>query len=223
MKFIILSSILIIFQLLNLISASPKLKNNNNNKNTTKKQTLKKFTNKTITHKNDIINNQNQNSNYSHISNHNAKFIEKFHLISAKNYSRKKQDFNEKYESKPLYWGVCMIKYKGHIINIYPLTEENDNGTFFIKTDSTIFDFDFCKDVYTHSERKGLFVNKYENIVYAGSAKEDKYFYIDEKQEDVSEPEKLRSENRNNLNGLSERNCKKIFTFDFFFSKLKLL
>lgn len=207
MKFVIHMFILVVISLIKLISAGSKLKNKSIRIKHYKKILNRTLTIKKINNSLSDTNNKNiTNNDYPHISNHNSKYIEKFNLIKSKNYSRISQDYGDQFENKPSYSGVCMIKYKSHIINIYPLSNLIDNQSLFIKVDSTLFDFDFCKDKFTYSGRRGLFVNRYKDIVYAGNSSVDKYFFIDENKD--KEPENSADEeNRKNLRESSERNC----------------
>lgn len=73
------------------------------------------------------------------------------------------------------YLGFCLIKYKNYFINLHKIKNNEEN--FFIKFNENIAEFSICKDLYSYDENiSGLFVDKVNNILYAGSKDKEKLF-----------------------------------------------
>jgi hypothetical protein len=78
------------------------------------------------------------------------------------------------------YLGYCLVKYKNHFINLHKI--KDIGGDFFLKYKDKIIEFSICRDIYTFDENKyGLFVDRVNNILFAGNKDKEKIFsFIDD-------------------------------------------
>jgi len=131
--------------------------------------------------------NNNYKSFNSHISKNNQELFYKYWEMRKNNIHLRinNDELNSFFEGKFYMYGMCMVKYRNYIINLNPFSNSTGNS-YFLKYKSEIFDFDICKDVYTYNNRNGMFVDRYKDVIYAGDADEDKYFYIDEKTDEIN-------------------------------------
>jgi hypothetical protein len=87
------------------------------------------------------------------------------------------KDFSSEFADKQFTTGICLVKFNGYIINLYPLSDR-DGGGFFLKYKTDVYDFDICRNIFTYTSRFGLFVERNKDILFAGDADSEKYFNI---------------------------------------------
>lgn len=173
-----------------------------------------KLKNETLSKRKNYLKTNNYN-NSTNISNSNLMLLKKYTEIKKKTSSRiTSNDFNSEYADKEFISGNCLVKYKGYIINLYPFSERA-GGSFFLRYKTDVYDFDICKNIFTHTGRYGLFVDRYKDVVLAGDSEIEKYFTIDieekekKKNEEYKENENDKTIKKLNLNRVKE-NSKKL-------------
>lgn len=213
MKFVIVLELLIIIANILTILGLSKLKSSKSNKikysqklsknkfyieqmvvnNLSSDNNSSVYENKTEILHNVIFNTDKSNSkdykNTTHIEQYHLKMFERFMGEKNKNKNKSMINMNTIDElrnsitgNSVFQKGNCMIKYGNYIINLYQLKRQKE--TFFIKYNLNIIDFNICDNVSTYEKRKGLVVDRLNNIVFAGSVENEKYWYIVEKEDE---------------------------------------
>ncbi len=174
---------------------------------------INKISNISKNNLNKIIKNSNDNNknkslidndytNYNFLQT-NIKIEKKYKNHRNEKSSHNKQDNSISFDDDLILFGGCIVKYKGFIINLYPLSELT-SSPFFLKYKSEIYDFNTCKDIYTSNRRAGLFVNRYKDIIYAGKSNKNKFFFVEEENNYYKENQNVysHSNDKNNTNRL---------------------
>jgi len=77
------------------------------------------------------------------------------------------------------YRGYCLFKHDDHIINLNKIKSRDSN--FFIKANGDVYEFNICKNIRSYDDnKKGLFINKINDVLYAGDNNVEKYLVVNE-------------------------------------------